>query len=86
MPEQLVQVTILIDQDTAARYRYAGERRGRDARGLMAEDLHASAEGLPQPPRGRRTMRELRDESRDRNGGISAHTAVLNVIPPRERT
>ncbi len=80
MPD-LVQVTILIDQDTAARYLYAAERRGRDARRIMADDLHALAQSLDEPPR-RRTKAEVREESRERRGGVSAHTEALRVIPP----
>lgn len=83
MPE-LVQVTVYLDQDTAARYLAAGERRQKDPRRIMAEDLHDAAQFLPAPPPPirKRSQQELRDESRARNGGVSAHTAAMRRLRP----
>lgn len=81
MPE-LVQVTVYLDQATAARYLYAGERRQKDPRRIMAEDLHDAAQFLPAPPTGKRPQSEVRAASRERHGGVSAHTQAMRTLRP----
>ena len=87
---RLVRIELFIHPETARRYLYAGQRRhtphetvSQAAIRIMTAELDDAAQFLPaQPPTPDAGWTEARrHESRLRNGGISAYTAAIPIIP-----
>ena len=90
VPAGWSRITVLVPTDALDRYVYAAERRSTPDRKVaaaqvIAETLRDDAQFLPARPGsgGPRTQQEVRETSRERRGGVSAHTEALRVIPPR---
>lgn len=83
MPDQ---ITITITPEDQQRLGYKARTVGRSPRKFLEDLIHELAQTYPLPPArpAPRPLAEVRAASRLRNGGVSAYTAAIPVIPPKE--